>query len=100
MLPGRPTSSVVSGAVLQSYKHKFVHFKISYARNTYLTAPLESETRVWNGAVVGVAILVGVLDALVNGSNASKRPEIGPVLCKVVSNYMLLCISMFTLRSD
>ena len=28
VLPGRPTSSVVSGAVLQSYNHKFVLFKL------------------------------------------------------------------------
>ena len=53
-----------------------------------MTPPLESETRVWNGAVVGVAILVGVLDALVNGSDASKRPEIGPVLCPIICFYI------------
>ena len=60
----------------------------SKALNTYLTSPLESETRVWNGAVIGVAILVGVLDALVNGSDASKRPEVRPVLCQIICFYI------------
>ena len=55
------------------------------AWNTYLTPPSESETRVWNGAVVRVAILVGVLDALVNGSDASKRPEVRPVYSSSVN---------------
>ena len=50
-----------------------------------MTPPSESETRVWNGAVVRVAILVGVLDALVNGSDASKRPEVRPVYSSSVN---------------
>ena len=55
-----------------------------------MTPPLESETRVWNGAVVGVAILVGVLDALVNGSDASKSPEVRPVYSSVNAMYNLI----------
>ena len=93
VLPGNPTSSVVSGEVLQSFNKEHVDVRWYGRTNkkedklifTHLATPFENQTRIWDCTVVRITIFIGVRDSLVNSSNTSQCPEICPVLQNIWS---------------
>ena len=85
-LPGKPTSTVVLGEVLQSFKFNEwgMNMILSGTKKeritvTHLTSPLENKSGLWNCTVVFKTSLVRDLDSLVHSSDASQSPEISPV---------------------
>ena len=83
-LPGKPTSTVVLGEVLQSFKFNEWGMNMILSRRkerivvTHLTSPLENKTGLRNYTVVFKTSLVGDLDSLVHSSDAGQSPEISP----------------------